>query len=72
MLLELIWNDNPPVTKFVYIVVCSLAIAVKLEPDLENKMYLIRGSEFEVWRYLTTVFFDGAFSVRFLMRLLLK
>ena len=72
MLLELIWNDNPPVTKFVYILVCCLAIAVKLEPDLENKMYLMRGSEFEVWRYLTAVFYDGAFSVKFLMKILLK
>jgi len=72
MLLELIWNDNPPVTKFIYIVVCALAVAVKLEPDLENKMYLMRGSEFEVWRYLTAVFYDGAFSVKFFMRILLK
>lgn len=65
MLLDLLWNEHPPITKFFFLLSTALGILVNLEPDMESKMYLIRGNELEAWRYFTNILYAGKISMKF-------
>lgn len=68
MIFDLLWNRNPPLTKVFCVLTVFLAALVHIEPNAESKMYLIRGKEHELWRYITTVFYQGKFSLKFILR----
>ena len=72
MLFDLLWNDNPPITKFLFVMTIFLALIVTVEPELESKMFLLKGKEGEVWRYLTNLLFMGKLSARLLLSCVLR
>lgn len=67
MLLDLVWNDHPPVTRFLFSLSMLVGLLVSIEPELETKMYLMPGCEIEVWRYVTNLMYGGKMSMRFLV-----
>jgi hypothetical protein len=68
MMWGLLWNEHPPIARAIFIFSAFLGLLVLIEPDVENKMYLLDGHGSEIWRYVTQIFFMGKLSVKFFVR----
>lgn len=72
MFWELIWNHNPPLTVIFFSFTVILSVLVAIEPEMESKLMLLRGTELEVWRYITNIFYSGQLSLKFWIKLVLQ
>ena len=72
MILEMLWNDNPPITKALFIAMFSISLTIYIEGDLENQVLLLRGKQLDIWRYFTNVLYSGKFSMGFFIKFCIK
>ena len=62
----------PPITRWYFISITALSMLVYLKPKLETKMYLIKGREYEIWRYFTNILYTEHLSIMMLFKLIIE